>query len=289
MKTTAFFYRTGRAGQVDVAARVPELAPLRQQVVVVFGLGAIGAPTALELARAGIKTLRLVDGDFVDPATMARWPYGFEMAGRAKVAAIEEVIRKNYPFTKVEAVPRRIGSIRNHNETEESELELVERLCGGASLIVDATAEVGVQHFLSDTAAEFGVGYLGIDASPGAWGGRICRIRPQHTKGCWMCYRASLLDGTIKNPPEAVEDDIQPPGCGDPTFTGAGFDLVSTAMLGVRVAVSTLCEGNGNGYPECDWDVAIASYRDADGRLLAPQVETFRLTPHPECPKCGQR
>lgn len=284
----AFFHRTGRAGPVDIAARVPELAPLREQTVVVFGLGAIGAPLALELARAGVKTLRLVDGDFVDPATMARWPYGFEMAGLAKVRVIEEVVRKNYPFTQIEAIPRRIGVVRNDATPEEPEFELVERLCKDTSLIVDATAEVGVQHFLSDIATEFRVSYLGIDASPGAWGGRICRIRPQHTKGCWMCYRASLLDGTITNPPGADEDDIQPPGCGDPTFTGAGFDLVSTAMLGVRLAVSTLCEGTENGYPACNWDVAIASYRGADGKLLAPQVETFCLSPHPKCPKCGR-
>jgi molybdopterin/thiamine biosynthesis adenylyltransferase len=283
----AVFYRTGRAGPEDFSARVPELVPLRQHVVAIFGLGAIGAPIALELARAGVGSLRLVDWDFVDPATMPRWPLGLEMAGRAKVKAIAETIRKNYPFTTVESFQHRLGVVRHPELEPESELDLIERVSNGTSLIIDATAEVGVQHFLSDTAAESGIPYIGIDASPGAWGGRICRIRPQKTKGCWMCYRSRLLNNNIPSPPEDPRDDIQPAGCGDPTFVGAGFDLVATALLGVRLTVSTLCEGVADGYPPTDWDVAIVSYRNNQGHLISPTLQTFALEPHSECPKCG--
>ena len=65
------------ASPTDLFTRIPELKPLREKTVAVFGLGCLGAPSVLEFARAGVECIRLVDFDVVDPATGVRWPLGF--------------------------------------------------------------------------------------------------------------------------------------------------------------------------------------------------------------------
>ncbi len=76
---------------------------------------------------------------------------------------------------------------------------------------------------------------------------------------------------------------MQPRGCADPTFTGAGFDVAEVALNGVRLAVSTLAGGLGDAYPDAEWDVAIISFRDEHGRRIAPRWQTFKLRRHPRC------
>jgi hypothetical protein len=56
------FVRTGRVGAADVRLRAPELNGLEARKVALFGLGCIGAPSALALARAGCGELVVIDG-----------------------------------------------------------------------------------------------------------------------------------------------------------------------------------------------------------------------------------
>ena len=104
-----YFARPGRAGQQDLQQRVPELACLAQCKIAVIGLGGIGAPSALEFARAGVGELHLLDHDDVDPGTAVRWPRGFQAAGLLKTVALEQVVSADYPYTRVVTYPRRLG------------------------------------------------------------------------------------------------------------------------------------------------------------------------------------
>ncbi|HEX8414158.1 MAG TPA: hypothetical protein VF637_09775, partial [Sphingomicrobium sp.] len=51
--------QTFRAGDKDIGGRVPAVEVLRSKSIALLGLGAIGGPLALELARNGCKELRL--------------------------------------------------------------------------------------------------------------------------------------------------------------------------------------------------------------------------------------
>jgi molybdopterin/thiamine biosynthesis adenylyltransferase len=282
-----FFARAGRISAGGAAVRAPELAPLATKTVAQFGLGCVGAPSALEFARAGIGNLRILDHDIVDPGTEVRWPFGLSAAGRKKVDVIADFVAREYPHAKVVTLDRKLGGVRTILPPGGSELDVLDKAVSGASLIYDATAEIGVQHLLSDVARDARLPYVCVDGTFGGWGGRVCCIRPGRTAGCWLCYQAAITDGTIEAAPAKREDGIQPPGCGDPTFTGAGFDLSQVALAGVRVAVSTLCEGAAHGYPTAHWDVLIISFRDGDGRLIAPTSRAYTLQKHPKCPRCG--
>lgn len=287
-ETVNQFARGGRAGRHDLQQRVPELAPLNQAIVAVFGLGCIGAPSVLELARAGVNELRLCDPDIVDPGTIVRWPLGFSAVGRAKIEVLSEFIGRNYPYTQVTGQPFRLGTAREGHPNEIPDQQWLEQLLKGVSLIYDATAEFGVQHVLSEWALSAGIPYLCVDGTQGGWGGRVCRILPKVTPGCWMCFQAACSDGTIAAPPAMPNGTVQPPGCGDPIFTGAGFDMAQVAVTAVRIAAATLCGGQAGCYPPYEWDATVLAFRDGNGHLIAPTCHGYRLEKHPKCPRCGR-
>jgi len=280
------YVRGLRGGRRDMSGRIPELAPLSKATVVVAGLGALGAPSAVDMARAGVGELRLLDCDFVDPGTTARYPLGLQAAGLQKTTALPEFLAANYPFTKVRMYPHRIGSVRDAADPVKPDPVLLEAILDGANLVYDATAEIGIQHALSDLARRKGIPYICVSATEGAWGGLVARIRPGKTEGCWYCLMHHIDTRSIPPPPRNPTGTVQPIGCANPTFTGAGFDLAEIALAGTRLAVATLCADHANAYSDCEWDIARISLRDETGRTIAPHYETFALKAHPKCESC---
>lgn len=272
--------RAGRAGRQDLSARIPELATLARQRVAVFGLGGLGAPAALELARCGVGELRLLDHDVVEPGTIVRWPLGLASAGRAKAEALKDFIAGNYPRSKVVAWTHRLGAVPPGRP---SDLEILDRITEGVDLIYDATAEDGIQYLLTDLARERGIPYVAVSTTHGAWGGLVVRVRPDRAAGCWFCYQHHTAEGKVPGPPADPTGRVQPGGCASQTFIGAGFDVGLVALAGVRLAASTLCRGVPGGYPDVNWDVAVMTLRGGEDPTLAPRWETFPLPQHGRC------
>ncbi len=276
------------ASPKELSKRIPELQPLREKTIAVFGLGCLGAPSALEFVRAGVGFIRFVDYDFVDPATTVRWPIGFSAAGRKKTDVLSEFIRENYPYVQCDAICFKVGQIREPGSGKPPDQKVIDDILDGVDLIYDCTAELGVQQFLTDLAGSHRIPYIGLSGTLGAWGGHIFRIRPWLGTGCWHCYLMACDDETIPEPPSAPEKDgqTQPVGCADPTFTGAGFDILQVALMGVRMAVSTICEGINGAYPSFDWDAVHIRLRSESGSLIAPKFDTYQIDPNPECQRC---
>jgi molybdopterin/thiamine biosynthesis adenylyltransferase len=279
----SIFFRPQRGGLQDLGARLPFFSAMNTKKVALIGLGCLGAPCALELARSGIGQLHLVDDDTVDLGTTVRWPFGCSEIGNYKVDALERFIQENYPYTTVTKSYCNLG-MAPLQPADANQLEEVERIFQETDLVFDASANLGVNHLLSDLTSERQVPYLAITATYGAWGGHIVRVRPEKTLGCWQCYRRFLeADNAIPYAYGDPQGVVQPGGCGTPTYTGAGFDAQEISMGGVRMAVSTLTENEHNGYPSISWDVAVINLRNATGEVIPPQWQTFPLQRHPQC------
>jgi len=274
-----FFLRAARAGREDLTARIPELSQLCKKTVTVFGLGCLGAPSGLELARCGVGEIRIIDFDIVETGTIVRWPFGLTAVGKFKTDIISDFIKINYPYTKIVPFTHKIGEVPNPDER----LDVLESALNNTDLVFDATAEIGVQHLLSDLAGERSIPYIGISTTFGTWGGMLLRIRPLITEGCWLCFMQHLNDQSIPTPAADPAGLFQPIGCADPTFTGSGFDASIISLSGVRLAVSTLTAQQEKGYPSFDWDVAIVNLRDEQGRATVPTWNTSSLKRHPSC------
>ncbi len=271
--------RAGRAGRADLAVRVPELSPVRNKAIALFGLGCVGAPSCLEFARAGVGTLRILDHDLVEPGITVRWPLGVRQAGLSKVEAMRRFIASEFPYTQIQSYGYRIGSVSDGP----GDIEALKQMTEGCDLIYDATAELGLQHLLADLARSLGLPYIAVSTTAGAWGGRVLRIRPSNTGGCWSCLQHYMDDSTIPMPPASDTGWVEPEGCNSPTFTGTSFDIGNVSLMGVRLAVGTLCEGKNGGYPDFDWDVGVLSLRDVEGKPVPPSWVVFRLERHPSC------
>ena len=286
--------RPGYIGHDDVMCRTSFLSEMKSKTVALFGLGCLGAPSAIELARCGIGRLRVLDFDYADPCTLSRWPFGLSAAGKLKTEIIASFITANYPYTNVEFEQVRLGTISTERPKAKNDYEILEKILAGVDLAYDATADFNLQHLLSDLTNELNIPYIAISATPGIWGGQISRILPNKTSGCWHCINAHQTDfwkgkmtaTTIPLPfaDTAATGRIQPKGCGSPTFTGAGFDANVISTCGVRLTVSTLTEEEENGYPMMDWDVAIVNLRNEDGSATLPNWQTYKLSPHTKCP-----
>ncbi len=275
-----YLARAGRAGPGDLLERIPELVGLPGKKVALVGLGGIGAPIALELARAQLGELRVLDHDRVDAGTAVRWPFGLESAGRDKVAVVTDYIARNLPYTKVAGTIGRLGGVRL-DPKERSEREVLDELLDGVDLLIDASAEYMIHYLLSEEARKRNLPYLEAATRNGAWGGVIARIP---VGGCWLCYESLMEELRAGTPPVVPASDPspfwQPLGCADPTFTGTGFDVAEYALSATRLAIGTLLEGGA--YPSPPWDVAIVNLRTDDGQ---PVWSTFPLQRHSACPR----
>jgi len=286
-KWNGYFARAIRVGVDVVNARAPELASLNDKTVAIVSAGCIGAPSAIELARAGVKELRILEYDRVDAAALVRWPLGASSVGDSKGEALKRFLRDNYPMTKVSLYPQKIGALRWGPAEVRPEWEVLREFLDGVSLVYDASAEWGVQHYVSQLARQSSIPYVMVEGRNGGWGGVVLRDIPTNGKGCWGCYGYHVASKSIVNPPKDGAKFVQPAGCADPTFTGANFDLAQIANAGVRLAVATLCRGMMGGYPDFEWDVAIIALRDDVGHVIAPRFTTYPLVRHPDCRNCS--
>lgn len=281
LTANAHYVRGERIGMKALAARMPGLSGIGANTVALVGLGAIGAPIALGLARAGTGMLRIMDGDTVDAGTIRRWPFGFPAVGYPKTSVLKGAIESHYPFTSVTAVEHTIGSTYPSDRPEH---QVMTEFMEGVDILVDASAEWGVSHFLSDLARGAQIPYVRAFATPGAWGGEITVVAPG-SDACWGCVYAAQQSGEIVFPPSAPErqGQVQPVGCADPTFIGAGFDIEPISTQAVRTVVSTLSRGEAGAYPRLPWEVAILSLVDHVGTPIPPTWRTYALTRHPQC------
>jgi molybdopterin/thiamine biosynthesis adenylyltransferase len=275
------FVRADRAGALDLTSRAPELHPLREHKVAVVGLGCLGAPSALEFARAGVGELRLLDRDRADAAGSIRWPFGLAWAGRPKSEVLCSFIHSHYPLTKPTGIIHSLGASGN-------DISALHAVLDGATLVYDAAAEVGISYVLAEWARHAKIPYVSAWSLQGAWGGQVARLLPGGATGCWYCLQRAKAEGQIPAPPHDPKGWFQPTGCADPTFFGAGFDLSSIALAGVRLAVATMLTGQ-EAYPPSPDDVLVISWRDVQGALITPQIRGFRLSPFSDCPVCSSQ
>ena len=68
----------------------------------IAGLGGLGSPVAIALARIGTGTLVLADFDVVEPSNLNRQQYFVDQLGMAKVDALAETLRRAHPYAGLE-------------------------------------------------------------------------------------------------------------------------------------------------------------------------------------------
>jgi molybdopterin/thiamine biosynthesis adenylyltransferase len=280
-----YLIRGERLSRRDIEVRLPGYVRLGERRVALAGLGALGGELALELARSGVGGIRGLDFDEVEVGNGTRWIAGVTAVGAPKTAVLDNRIRMDYPFTAFEPVSMMIGgSTLEVAGRSETEIDLVDRFLSGADLLIDATAEIGVQQALAASAEAIGLTQLFVSATEGARGGIVARLVPG-SGGCWLCLQLGIEDGKVPLPGHAEPLTLQPQGCNSLTYTAASFDLAPITAQAARVAASTLSAEPD----DADGGSSIAFVCSLETRLSPPVWQTVAIELHPDCPNCGGR
>jgi molybdopterin/thiamine biosynthesis adenylyltransferase len=251
------------------ARRIPELAALSQAHFLIVGAGSLGAPIALELAKAGLGQIDLVDEDPYDVNNAVRHPLDPRHAGTEKTQALAKLCQEANPFIKVDAHQFKVGA------TEEAGARL-QSLLAEADLVIDATASAGAARVLQRRCREFEIPLVIAALTAGSYGGEVAAFAPGAP--CYTCFVYGQADGNVPEPARGPISNVTPIGCRTPAFSGAGFDATALAALAARTAIRAWGK---SGYPDLDYDYVIVNFRGAE------PWRQGKLDTHPDCPLCA--
>src|SRR5262249_22344580 len=150
--------------------------------VVIVGVGGLGSPAAIALADAGVRTLRLVASDRVDPSNRHRQPlYADADVGRLKVDAAAEHLRSRHPRLRIEAAAVRFeaGSAA---------------LLADFDVVVDGTDSVAAKFDVNDAAVAARIPLCHAGAI--GWQAQLLSILP----GTTACYRCLFEEPPSPHP-----------------------------------------------------------------------------------------
>jgi len=262
----------------DLLARAPVSAGLQEKRVLLVGVGAVGSFIGLELVRAGLGRLDIVDGDTIEPGNSVRWVLGREYWGRPKVHALADFAARHYPLSHVVAHLAKVGVAVNTLEHAIQRgghpLEWLREKVHEADLVVDATASYECQLFLERFCREQNKPYILGHATGGAAGGVVAQFAPDRP-GCRVCLAEHWWGKTLPEPIVDPSGVLTPVGCNQPTFTGGAFDLQEVSMEVVRTALGVLVP---NLYPRSRPGLAVVNLVEASGGRVTPCWTTYDLT-----------
>jgi len=81
---------------------------VKRATVGIMGLGGLGSPVAVALARMGVGRLILADYDVVEPSNLNRQQYFIDQIGLKKTLALRENLTRINPYVRIELVDDRL-------------------------------------------------------------------------------------------------------------------------------------------------------------------------------------
>ena len=222
----------------------------RGKRVAVWGCGALGAPLALLLARAGVASLVLRDSKVVTPGVLVRQPYEPDYIGVNKAVALGDLLEYAVPGLPVEAYDGNVVT----------ESLALDDASDGADFVIDATANRAVLAKIEDArragALRVPIASASVDAL--AARGLVLYAAPDHSGGPYDLSRRVKLAVTASPalrhvaeaffPEEPSSRLFQPePGCSDPTFVGSAADANALAATLLNALAVQLAEAESTG------------------------------------------
>lgn len=256
---------------------VRDLAELDKMRVVCFGLGAIGSPTALALAREGIGKFTLCDPDTLRPGNIIRHALDLLDVGQPKAEALEAALARVNPSidTAVETAHLTHPDVIATKLTRANLVllaignDLSEELIGE----IVATSQTPPPLILART-LHAGAAF------------RVALVRP----GIDACLRCLVDYQQERNPawihvPASDLGDVFDEGCASPARPGAGLTSQQAALF---AAARTLEMLEGRTSETNHWLWIERPISNGDARLQTPMtLHQARFHPRPGCPICS--
>ncbi|MCW5942088.1 MAG: ThiF family adenylyltransferase [Fimbriimonadaceae bacterium] len=241
------------SGYYERQQRLPEIGVEGQRRlgdarVLVVGAGGLGCPAIEFLARAGVGTVGVADGDSLDVTNLHRQSlFRSRDTGRPKVDLVAEAVAEANPYVRVEPHPLRVSAGN------------ADALVEGYDLVLDGTDNFETKYLLNDRCVSLGKTL--VQAGVYRYEGWAMRVEPGHPGGCLRCL--------WPDPPAGVRS------CADVGVLGVVPGLFGVLMA--TEAVKALL-GLGDSLADRFWILD----------MLSMEARSIRRTARPGCPACSR-
>ena len=170
-----FIQHTSIAEPIEARSRISgELSELGSKRVAIVGLGSIGSKVAVSLARTGVGSFVLVDGDVLHGGNIQRHDADWRDIGLHKTDLVARRVELVAPATCCEPWRTAIGA-----QVSTAEAGNVDRALDRCELVVDATAEPEAFNHLAGLVMTAGSTLVWGAVYAGGLGGEVGRSRPR--------------------------------------------------------------------------------------------------------------
>ncbi|MBT4483650.1 MAG: hypothetical protein HOC71_08235 [Candidatus Latescibacteria bacterium] len=220
--------------------KVPGFKGINDFSALIIGVGSVGSRIAVDLARAGIGKLILIDPDIVEEKNLCRCEYFADQIGMNKVHALPDTIHRINPAVEVEGISWNIL-----NTTP----KMMESLISSVDIGFHATDSLPAGYMLNREAYDkLPVVYTGLYHN--AFSGFVIYTLP----GVTPCYECIMpAPGDIRNDnQEAAVREIPDWDYTDNTgrtraIPGLFVDISRASTIASRIGISLLCQENEKG------------------------------------------
>jgi molybdopterin/thiamine biosynthesis adenylyltransferase len=225
----------------------------------------VGGAIAVELVKAGLGHLTIVDHDIYDVNNSVRHVLPLMYAGANKAEALVAHCGMINVFTELVASAQSVGGSMLPRRLRE--------LVSAADLTIDATGSGETTRLLSRIGQEFNTPLLLASLTSSAYGAEVVLGRPGGA--CPYCFQLEQEAGHLPVPQSGPTSGVTPVGCSQPTFFGAGFEASELAAVATRMAIAECGE---TGYPTLGYDWAVLGFRST------PHWQSGLLDRSDKCP-----
>lgn len=256
---------------------VRDVARLEEKHVVCFGLGAIGSPLAIALAREGVGSFALCDPDTLRPGNVIRHALDLLSIGQFKAEAVESALGRINP------------SVRTLPEVENlSHPEVIAAKIADADLVIAAIGNDLTEELLSEiiTASDRRPPMLLVRTLHAGAAFRIALIRAGQDAclTCLAAHRAESHPNWMDVPADDLAD-VYDTGCATASRPGAGLSSQHAAIFTAARALEIL-EDRQPANNHWLWvERPISSSDPRLNRGLTLHETTF--APRADCAICG--
>ncbi|QWG38890.1 hypothetical protein EXW35_10705 [Bacillus mycoides] len=231
---------------------------LKGKHILIAGVGSVGSEVAMRFAKAGVKKVSIVDMDFMELENVHRHALGsssvfavyekFGLMENPKVWALEEEIKRKYPFTEVKSYLDDIKRVLEDGLLNKERIDLIVVAIGSVNI------EMIINRMLHKESNPPPTIYTWVE--PLGIGGHTLVTLNGDKSGCYQCLFKEKEETALYNrsafakPFQEFSKTLT--GCGS-VFTPYNFlDSERSALLTIETGIKVLM-GQLKGNPLLSW------------------------------------